>query len=73
LGSRGGIALPMIVTRLQSTNQKFSGMRGVMSAPVGCRNLADRVLAGLLISASHQARDKGRRCDVQWHGRPRRR
>jgi hypothetical protein len=36
----------MMVTRLQSTNQaeKFSGVLGVMSAPVGCRGLADRVL-----------------------------
>ena len=33
LGSRGGIVLPMLVTRLQSTVEKFSGMRWVLSAP----------------------------------------
>jgi len=40
LGSRGGIVLTMMVTGLQSTNQveEFSGMREVMSAPVGCRD-----------------------------------
>src|SRR5262249_61958557 len=40
LGSRGGNVLSMIVTRLQSTNrvETFS-MGGVMSAPVGCRDL----------------------------------
>jgi hypothetical protein len=47
LGSRGGIVLPMMVTGLQSTNQveEFSGMREVMSAPVGCRDIHGRMLA----------------------------
>src|SRR6516165_784234 len=36
LGSRGGVVLPMMVTRLQSTNQveMFSRIFGVMSPPV---------------------------------------
>src|SRR5262249_18697132 len=36
LGSRGGHVSSVMATRLQSTNQvrTFSGMRGVMSAPV---------------------------------------
>src|SRR5262249_31168049 len=46
LGSRGGNVLAMIVTRLQSTNQvETFSMGGVMSAPVGCRDIHGRMLA----------------------------
>jgi hypothetical protein len=48
LGSRGGIVLPMMLTTLQSTNQMeiFSGMGGVMSAPVWMlRDTHGRMLA----------------------------
>jgi hypothetical protein len=58
LGSRGGIVLP--VTRLQSTNhvEKFSGMHGVMSAPV-----RERMLARALARATNFARDMATHCD----------
>jgi hypothetical protein len=42
LGSRGGIVSPMKVTRFQPNHvKKFSGIRGVMSAPAGCRDILD--------------------------------
>jgi hypothetical protein len=62
LGSRGGIVLP--VTRLQSTNhvEKFSGMHGVMSAPV-----RERMLARALARATNFERDMVTPCT---HGPP---
>src|SRR5262249_22380841 len=46
LGSRGGNVMSMMVTTLESTNQvgTFS-IGGVMSAPVGCRDIHGRMLA----------------------------
>ena len=44
LGSRGGIMLPMMATRLHSTGHVETTFR-VMSAPVGCRDTHGRILA----------------------------
>src|SRR5215813_6769862 len=69
LGSRGGNVLSMIVTRLQSTNrvETFS-MGGVMSAPVGCRDIHGRMLARELGDGKEDRAVPGRARTPPRHG-----
>src|SRR5262249_52824243 len=69
LGSRGGNVLSMIVTRLQSTNQvETFSMGGVMSAPVGCRDIHGRMLARALGDGKEDRAVPGRARTPPRHG-----
>src|SRR6516162_5294875 len=69
LGSRGGSVLSMIVTRLQSTNQvETFSMGGVMSAPVGCRDIHGRMLARELGDGKEDRAVPGRARTPPRHG-----